>query len=88
MCFSFVGGGGVQSVQGLMNWFMFPGESHMVHDAHLFILPVHMQAGLEPAAAGRNGANFSQRSVAWGGFPWARDLGQTFPAGSAMGHSC
>jgi hypothetical protein len=31
-----------------------------------------VQAGLEPAAVGRNGVNFSQCSVVWRGFPWAR----------------
>jgi hypothetical protein len=43
-----------------------------VHDAHLFLLPIHTQSGLELVAAGRNGANFSQCSTAWGSFPRAR----------------
>jgi hypothetical protein len=37
----------------------------MVHDAYLSILPIHTQAGLEPAVVGRNGVNFSQCSVVW-----------------------
>jgi hypothetical protein len=56
---------------------MFPGvngKSHVVCGAHLSVLPIDMQAGLE-GAAGRNGANFSQYSVAWGGFPQARGSG-------------
>jgi hypothetical protein len=32
-------------------------------------LPNHSQAVLESVVAGRNGANFSQHSVVWGGFP-------------------
>jgi hypothetical protein len=48
----------------------------MVRGARLLILSIDMQAGLEPAAvAGRNGTNFSQCSVAWGGFPWASGSG-------------
>jgi hypothetical protein len=58
----------------------------MVCGAHLFILSVDMQAGLEVVAAaaaalavvaavGRNGANFSQCSVAWGGFLQASSSG-------------
>jgi hypothetical protein len=34
----------------------------VVPDAHLFLLPIHTQAGLEPAVVGRNGTNFSQCS--------------------------
>jgi hypothetical protein len=44
----------------------------VVRDSHLFILPIHAWAGLEPVAVGRNGTKFSQCSTAWGGFPWAR----------------
>jgi hypothetical protein len=44
----------------------------MVHDVNLFVLSVDTQAGLELAVEGRNGTNFSQCSVVWGGFPWAR----------------
>jgi hypothetical protein len=44
----------------------------MVCGAHLFILPIDMQAGLEPVAAGRNSTNFSQCSALWGSYPWAR----------------
>jgi hypothetical protein len=47
------------------------GESCMVHDAHLFVLPNNSQAGLELAAMGRNGTKFSQYSAVWGGFPQA-----------------
>jgi hypothetical protein len=47
----------------------------VVLDAHMFILPIHAQVGLEPVAAGRNGSNFSQYSTAWEGFPWARGSG-------------
>jgi hypothetical protein len=47
----------------------------MVCGAHLFILPTDVQAALEPAVAGRNGATFSQCSVAWGGFTQAMDSG-------------
>jgi hypothetical protein len=44
--------------------------------SHLFILSVDVQAGLElVVVAGRNGTNFSQFSVLWGGFPWARGSG-------------
>jgi hypothetical protein len=46
----------------------------MMYNAHLFILSVDVQEGLE-AVAGRNGANFSQCNMVWGGFPWVRDLG-------------
>jgi hypothetical protein len=38
------------------------GESNMVCGAHLFVLSIEMQAGLEPPAVGRNGANFSLQS--------------------------
>jgi hypothetical protein len=38
----------------------------MVCDTHLFVLPIDAQARLEPAVMGRNGANFSQCSMAWG----------------------
>jgi hypothetical protein len=48
-----------------MGWI---GDSCVVNGAHLFVLSVDMQAGLEQAAA-RNGAKFSQCNVAWGGFP-------------------
>jgi hypothetical protein len=51
------------------------GVSQVVRDAHLFILPIHMQAGLKLVAVGRNGTNFSQCSVAWGGFPQAMGSG-------------
>jgi hypothetical protein len=34
-----------------------------------------MQGSLEPAAAGRNGTNFSQCSTVWEGFPQARGSG-------------
>jgi hypothetical protein len=53
------------------------GELCVVCDAHLFILPIHEQADLEPApnVAGRNGINFSQCSLSWGGFPQARGSG-------------
>jgi hypothetical protein len=50
----------------------------MVHGAHLFFLSIDAQADLEPAAevvTARNGTKFSQCSVAWGGFPWARVSG-------------
>jgi hypothetical protein len=58
----------------------------VVCGAHLFVLSVDVQAGLElvavAAAAARNGAKFSQCNVAWGGFPWARDSGcQKFDSG-------
>jgi hypothetical protein len=37
----------------------------MVPGAHMFVLLIDVQAGLEPeAVAGRNGTNFSQCSVA------------------------
>jgi hypothetical protein len=55
------------------------GESCVVCGAHLFVLSIDMQAGLEPAAmslvAARNGTKFSQCSMMWGGFPWARVSG-------------
>jgi hypothetical protein len=74
MCFIFVGGG-IQSARGLC-WFIFlgawVGELCMVPGAHLLLLPIHAQAGLEPVVAERNGTNFSQCSMAWGGFPWVR----------------
>jgi hypothetical protein len=52
----------------------------MVHGAHLFVLPIDVQAGLEPAAvagavAVRNGIKFSECNVVWGGFPWDRGSG-------------
>jgi hypothetical protein len=51
------------------------GESCMMRDAHLLVLPIYTQAGLEPAVVGRNGTNFSQFSESWGGFPRARGSG-------------
>jgi hypothetical protein len=48
----------------------------VVYGAHLFILSVDTKAGLElVAAVGKNCANFSECSVVWGGFPWARGSG-------------
>jgi hypothetical protein len=52
----------------------------MVLGAHLFVLLIDMQAGLEPVAvaveaAVRNDTKFSQYNVAWGGFPWAMGSG-------------
>jgi hypothetical protein len=45
----------------------------VVCGAPLFILPTDAQAGLEPLmVVRRNGANFSQCSVVWEGFPQAR----------------
>jgi hypothetical protein len=42
----------------------------MVLGAHLFVLTVDVQAGLEQVVvAGKNVANISQCSVAWEGFP-------------------
>jgi hypothetical protein len=49
--------------------------SCVVHDVHLFLLPIDTQAGLELEVAGRNGANFSKCSTARGYFPWARCSG-------------
>jgi hypothetical protein len=48
----------------------------MVCDAHLFVLPIHTQAGLELAAAEKNVANFSQYSMAWEVFHglWVQDV--------------
>jgi hypothetical protein len=59
---------------GLYSWGWL-GDSHMVPGAHMFVLSIDVQAGLEPVAAVRNGAKFSQCSVAWGCFPQARDSG-------------
>jgi hypothetical protein len=57
----------------------------MVHGAHLFVLSIDMQAGLEPvmvAAVVRNGAKFSQCNMAWGYFSWVRGSGcQKFDSG-------
>jgi hypothetical protein len=48
----------------------------MVCGAHLFVLPIDAQAGLEQKeAAGRNGTNFSQCRTEWGGFPQAMGSG-------------
>jgi hypothetical protein len=48
----------------------------MVCGAHLFVLSVYVQAGLEPAmVAGRDGANFSQCSAVSGGFLPVRGSG-------------
>jgi hypothetical protein len=75
MFFSFVGGFRLPRgctglcFQGVV------GESHVVCDAHLFILPIHAQAGLKPVVVGRNGANFSQCSIVWGSFPLAKGSG-------------
>jgi hypothetical protein len=69
-----------QTALGLY-WFMFLGVDRVVCTmccTHLLVLSIDAQAGLEPvvvvlaAAVGRNGANFSQCSLAWGGFPWTR----------------
>jgi hypothetical protein len=49
----------------------------VVHGAHLFVLSVDAQSGLEPVAAAvvaavvKNGTKFSQCNMAWEGFPWA-----------------
>jgi hypothetical protein len=58
----------------------------MEYCAHLFVLSIDAQAGLElvavVAAAVRNGSQFSQCNVAWGGFPQARGSGcQKFDSG-------
>jgi hypothetical protein len=53
MFFSFVEGGSV--CPGAVLVFVprgWVGKSHMVCYVHLFILPIHMQAGFEPAAVG------------------------------------
>jgi hypothetical protein len=51
----------------------------MVCGTHLFVLSIDVQAGLVPVvavvAAARNYTKFSQRSMVWGGFPWARGSG-------------
>jgi hypothetical protein len=48
----------------------------VVHGAYLFVPSIDAQASLEPAAVvEKNGANFSQSNLAWGGFPRARDPG-------------
>jgi hypothetical protein len=46
------------------------GESCVIHGAHLFVLPIDAQAGLEPslAVAEKKGANFSQCSAAFIGY--------------------
>jgi hypothetical protein len=45
----------------------------MVHGDHLLVLSIHAQAALELVAmVARNGAKFSQCSIIWGGFPWAK----------------
>jgi hypothetical protein len=41
----------------------------MVRGAHLFVLSIDGQAGLELEVVVRNSAKFSQCSMAWGGFP-------------------
>jgi hypothetical protein len=72
-----------QSAQGLC-WFMFlEVDRGFPCGAHLFVLSVDAQAGLEPEAVmARNGIKFSQCNVAWGGFPWARCSGcQKFDSG-------
>jgi hypothetical protein len=45
-----------------------------VHSAHMFIMPIDVQAGFELMAvsADINGANFSHCSMVWGHFPQAR----------------
>jgi hypothetical protein len=57
----------------------------MTRGAHLFVLSIDVQAGLEPVVVAlavvalvvvaRNGAKFSQCSMAWGGFPPAWSSG-------------
>jgi hypothetical protein len=47
----------------------------MVPGVHLFVMSIDMQADLELAVVERNGSKFSQYSVVWGGFPWARGSG-------------
>jgi hypothetical protein len=48
----------------------------MVHGAHLFILLIEVQEGLEQVAVvGRDGANFVQCSTVRGGFPQAKGSG-------------
>jgi hypothetical protein len=43
------------------------GQSHVVHSAYLFILPIEEQAGLEPVVVAEiNGANFSQLNMVCG----------------------
>jgi hypothetical protein len=60
---------------GLCSW-GWTGDSHVVHGAYLFVPSIDAQASLEPAAVvEKNGANFSQSNLAWGGFPRARDPG-------------
>jgi hypothetical protein len=44
----------------------------MVCGAHLFVLPIDAQAGLELAVAWKNGANSSQCSAMWGGVTQTR----------------
>jgi hypothetical protein len=48
----------------------------MVHGAHLFVLSIDTQAGLEPAVVvERNGTKFFQCNLLWGGFPRSRGSG-------------
>jgi hypothetical protein len=45
----------------------------VVCGAHLFVLSIDVQAGLELAEVAKNGAKFSQCNIVWGGFLRARE---------------
>jgi hypothetical protein len=66
----FVGGG--DDKPGAMLVYVPGGclwKSHMVCDAHLFVLLIDTQAVLEAVMAVRNDSNISQCSSVWGSFP-------------------